>query len=179
VCRKDAGAQPAQSLGVCSMKTLNGRSGIGIVTACLLSFAGAQPAAAQRFATLEERAAGAQEVVVATARAVNAEWRTNRFGDRLVVSRVELEVVERLKGNSGRTVWMEIDGGTVDGMTLQVSSLPRIVPGERAIFFLDSADRGTFVPHLRGQGILFLDDHDVIRGSSLRLDEIRARVRGQ
>jgi hypothetical protein len=37
-------------------------------------------------ATLDERVAGAQRVVVATARSVVPEWRENSHGDRLIVS---------------------------------------------------------------------------------------------
>jgi hypothetical protein len=139
--------------------------------------AAAAPAYAQN-ATLEQRVAGADRVVVATVRNVAPEWRENKFGDRLIVSRIQLEVSETLKGDQASTVWMEMEGGTLDGFTLQVSTLPRLSTGERGVFMLDAAERGVHTPHLRGYGILPLDDHDVIRGTSLRLDEVRNRVRG-
>jgi len=120
---------------------------------------------------------GADAVVVATARSVTSEWRENRFGDRLIVSRVELEVDEALKGSPSRTMWLELEGGTLDGFTLSVSSLPSIRGGERAVFFLDQPSRGVSTLHLRGQGVLFLDDDDVVRGSSLRLNDIRVQAR--
>jgi hypothetical protein len=56
---------------------------------------------------------------------------------------------------------------------LRVSSLPTLTPGERAVFFLDRMSDGTFQPHLRGQGILKLDDQNFVKGTSLSLDEIR------
>ena len=47
--------------------------------------------------SLEERVSGADSVVVATARAVTAAWRENEHGDRLIVSRVLLEVDETIR----------------------------------------------------------------------------------
>jgi hypothetical protein len=149
------------------------------VAAILLVAATAGTGYGQRFATLEERVAGADEVVVATARSVRAEWRTNGFGDRLIVSRVELDVAEHLKGTGAGTLWMDLEGGTLDGLTLRVSSLPLIEAGERAVFFVNRVDGGAVVPYLRGQGILFLEPDNVVRGSTLRLDDIRNRVRAQ
>jgi hypothetical protein len=40
------------------------------------------------------------------------------------------------------------------------------------VFFLDGGN-GAYHAHLKGQGILKLDDQDVVRGTSLTLDEIR------
>jgi hypothetical protein len=132
-----------------------------------------------RFATLEERIGGAERVVVATARNVTPEWRENQYGDRLIVSRVQLEIAETLKGTGTETVWLDVEGGTLDGFTLRVSSLPLIQRGERAVFFLDAASRGVYTPYLRGQGILKLDENNIVRGTNLRLDEIRTRARAQ
>ena len=148
--------------------------------ACLVAGAGVGVASTGRFATLDERIAGAQKVVVASARSVDASWRENTFGDRLIVSRVLLNVEETLKGTpSNSPVWMDMEGGTLDGMTLRVSDLPELQPGERAVFFLDQGENGISTPHLRGQGILKLDNDDVVRGSSLRLDAIRTLARGR
>ena len=135
--------------------------------------------ASGRMATLAELAAGADRVVVATARSVTPEWRVNIHGDRIIVSRVQLEVAETLKGATDPTVAMEFDGGTLDGLTLQVSSQPLVQAGERAVFFLDAGDTGIFKPYLRGQGILMLDERDVVRGSQLQLGEIRSTVLGR
>lgn len=153
------------------------RKGIGLALG-MFFFMAASDAANAQVVTLEERAASAERVVVATVRSVTPEWRENRFGDRLIVSRIQLDVAETLKGAPTSAVLMEMEGGTLDGMTLQVSSLPRMSEGERGVFFLDSAERGVHTPHLRGYGILPLNTYDVVPGSSLRLDEIRNRVRG-
>ena len=122
---------------------------------------------------LAERIQGAETVVVATASSVNATWRENAFGDRLIVSRFVLHVEETLKGRAVSTVAMDLDGGTLDGFTLRISSLPTLAPGERAVFFLAAAGGGVYRSHLRGQGILKLDDQNLVKGSSLGLDEIR------
>lgn len=121
---------------------------------------------------LAERIQGAEVVVVATPSSVNASWRENTFGDRLIVSQYVLQVHETLKGRAAQAMSLDLDGGTLDGFTLRVSSLPTLVPGERAVFFLDRGN-GAYHAHLKGQGILKLDDQGVVRGSSLTLDEIR------
>jgi hypothetical protein len=130
-------------------------------------------------ATLEFRARGADSVVVATARSIAASWRENEHGDRLIVSRVQLEVSETLKGASTRTLWLDVDGGTLDGYTLRVSGLHMPEVGERGVYLLDRAANDVHVPHLRGLGILPLDEQDVVRGSNVHLNEIRTRVRAQ
>jgi len=143
------------------------------LAACVIASAGVLAASNGRIATLDERIAGAQKVVVASARSVDAGWRENTYGDRLIVSRVLLDVEETLKGSaSNGPIWMELEGGTLDGFTLHVSDLPDLRAGERAVFFLDGGN-GAYHAHLKGQGILKLDDQDVVRGSSLTLGEIR------
>ena len=135
-------------------------------------------ASESRSVPVAERIQGADTVVVATAASVNATWRENAFGDRLIVSRVVLHVEETLKGARTPTVSMDVEGGTLDGFTLRVSSLPALAPGERAVFFLKAAGGGVYRSHLQGQGILKLDDQDQVKGSSLRLDEIRRAAAG-
>lgn len=131
-----------------------------------------------QIATLDERINGAEEVVVATVKGVTPEWRENGHGDRLIVSRVQLAVDETLKGAAEPTVWLEVEGGTLDGFTLRVSSLPMMQVGERGVFFLDRGVGAVRRPHLKGQGILILDSAEFVRGSSLGLAEIRSHARG-
>jgi len=121
---------------------------------------------------LAERIQGAEVVVVATPTSVDPSWRENGLGDRLIVSRYVLQAHETLKGRRAQAMSLDLDGGTLDGMTLRVSSSPVLAPGERAVFFLDGGN-GAYHAHLKGQGILKLDDQDVVRGSSLTLGEIR------
>jgi hypothetical protein len=152
----------------------------GALVACVIASTAVGAASNGRIATLDERIAGAQRVVVASAKSIDARWRENTYGDRVIVSRVLLDVEETLKGSAaGNAIWMDLEGGTLDGFTLRVSDLPDLRPGERAVFFLDQGVNGVATPHLRGQGILKLDSDNVVAGSSLRLDAIRTFARGR
>lgn len=134
-------------------------------------------ASAQEVAVpLAERARGSERVVVGRVTTVNPVWRTNDFGDRLIVSIARVAVDETLKGTAQSTVEVEIEGGTIDGVTLHVSDLDPVAAGDRAVFYLKQTSRGRFVPHLRGQGLLKLDRSDRVRGSTLRLSDIRRAV---
>jgi hypothetical protein len=123
-----------------------------------------------------ERARGAAEIVVGRVTAVNPVWQVNEFGDRLIVSVVRVAVDETLKGAAQSAVDVEIEGGTIGGLTLHVSDEESFVPGDRAVFYLRRTTRGALVPHLRGQGTLKLDRNSRVPNSSLTLDEIRRTV---
>jgi hypothetical protein len=92
------------------------------------------------------------------------------------VSIVSVAVDETLKGPPQPSIQVEVEGGTIDDVTLRVSDLASFVPGDRAVFYLTRSPRGVFVPHLRGQGLLKLDRQDQVPGSSLTLAEIRRTV---
>jgi hypothetical protein len=126
--------------------------------------------------TIEERARGAKRVVVATVADTNARYERNEFGDEIIVTYAQLAVEEVLKGEPGGAT-LAIEGGTVDGITMRVSSLPSLSKGERGVFFLAPGRSGEFRPHLRGQGILKLKSDDRVPGSSLTLSEIRRSTR--
>jgi hypothetical protein len=106
---------------------------------------------------LADRARGAERVVVGRVAAVDPQWRVNEFGDRLIVSVARVAVEQTLKGQSQSTVDVEIEGGTIGDLTLRVSDLSPVAPGDRAVFYLERSRRGALVPHLRGQGMLKLD----------------------
>jgi len=145
--------------------------------AALLLCSTALFASGGRPATVPERIQGAERVVVATAARVQANWQQNVHGDMVIVSEILLEVEETLKGSPDRLVWLDLEGGTLGGITLRVSDLPEVAVGERGVFFLDRTDSANFAPHLRGQGILKLNSQNVVAGSSLRLDDIRRMAR--
>ena len=130
-----------------------------------------------RPASIEARTRGAHKVVVARARRVDAAWRTNIHGDRVIVSRVTLDVEESLKGQSPASISLEVPGGTIDGVTLRVSGMPAIHAEERGLFFLQEVTPGIHTPHLGGDGILMLDDANVAEGTTLRLQDLRRAVR--
>jgi hypothetical protein len=125
---------------------------------------------------LAERARGAERVVVGRVASVAPLWQVNEFGDRLIVSVVRVIVSETLKGQPLPTLDVEVEGGTIGELTLHVSDQTTFSPGERAVFYLKRNARGTFVPHLRGEGLLKLDAANRVSGSSLTLEQIRREV---
>jgi hypothetical protein len=137
-----------------------------------------QPVPGQQPVPIEERARGAERVVVATVADVSSRYERNEFGDELIVSRATLALEEVLKGTT-EPATLVYEGGTVDGITLHVSSLPALARGERAVFFMTRGKQGELRPHLRGQGILKLDRTNHVQGSSLTLDDVRRMSRGQ
>ena len=128
---------------------------------------------------LADRARGSERVVVGRVASVAAEWQTNDYGDRLIVSVVKVSVTETLKGEATSTVDVDVEGGTIGNLTLRVSDQMTFTPGERATFFIRRNARGRFVLHLRGQGSIKLDASNRVPGTSLTLDEIRREVTGR
>ena len=62
-----------------------------------------------------------------------------------------------MKGQPESALWLHIEGGTIGNLTLRVSDMPTLNPGDRAVFFTDPGPSGANVPHLRGFGISKLD----------------------
>lgn len=123
---------------------------------------------------LPDRVRGAERVVVAQVEDLHATYETNEYGDQLIVSHVRLRVEESLKGKPDASLEIDVVGGTVGDLTLEVSNLPRMNRGERAVFFLTTnRHSGRLVPYLWGQGILKLDAQNRVRGTSLDLTTIK------
>ncbi len=123
------------------------------------------------------QARGAKRIVVGRILDVQGQFQTNRFGDRLIVSNVLVEVSETLKGDREPLVRMAVEGGTVGDLTLKVSDLPAVHPGDRGVFFLDDGGSGIHVPHDRGRGVLKLTGADQVEGTPISLEEVRQQVR--
>jgi hypothetical protein len=151
---------------------------IGIAVGATIGLVYTTAAVAQEGAPvpLVERARGAEQIVVGQVASVSPVWRVNEFGDRLIVSVVHVAVDETLKGDSQSSVDVEVEGGTIGGLTLHVSDQQSFTPGDRVVFYLARSQRGAKVPHLRGQGALKLDRSNLVPNSSLTLDEIRRTV---
>jgi hypothetical protein len=122
-------------------------------------------------------ARGAGKVVVGRVVDVQPRFETNRFGDQLIVSHATVEVIETLKGPAQQSVRVAVEGGTVGGLTLEVSDMPTLVEGDEALLFLDSPAQGDDVPHDRGRGIVMFDPRGRVRGSATTLDALRDQVR--
>ena len=147
-----------------------------LLTIAVISTAPSLMASVIRPVPIQDRARGAERVIVAVVSDVTAQYERNAYGDELIVSHAALKVDEVIKGSGGDVV-LAVEGGTVNGVTLRVSDLPTLSVGERAVFFLTPGPRGEFTPHLRGQGILKLDSANRVAGSSLTLEQIRQLAR--
>lgn len=122
------------------------------------------------------RARGAGRIVVATVTDVETVAAQNEYGDQLIISRTTLMVEEALKGPSTPTVILDVEGGTLGDLTLEVSDLPLVRSGDRGVFFVRRSSLGRNIPHQRGHGILKLNGDDRVEDSSLTLEEIRQDV---
>jgi len=161
---------------VIEMPTASRVSIVAYLCCCLLGSGLAAGANQATPVPLAERARGAERVVVGRVASVAPVWQVNEFGDRLIVSVVRVVVNETLKGQVVPALDVELEGGTIGELTLHVSDQTSLAPGDRAVFYLKRTVRGTFVPHLRGLGLLKLDASDRISGTSLSLEEIRREV---
>ena len=143
----------------------------------LASLAGAQSVDTPVNVPPGERARGAERVVVGHVETVTPVWRTNDFGDRLIVSVVHVAVEETLKGTVQPAVDVEVEGGTIGTVTLRVSDLDVFAPGDRAVFYLARNRRGGLVPHRRGLGLQKFDRAGRMRGSNQTLEDVRREIR--
>ena len=124
----------------------------GLVTA-LLGVVALSPATIQAQhpdVPLPERARGAERVVVGRVSSIAPQWRENEFAIA-DCSVVRVAVDETLKGAASQSMDVEVEGGTIGPLTLRVSDLDALEPGDRAVFYVRRDRRGAFVPHLRGR----------------------------
>jgi len=124
-----------------------------------------------------ERAKGATKVILATVTDVQSAFGENDYGDRLILSQVTLRADETMKGPHEGTVVVTLEGGTVDDLTLDVSDMPKMEKGQRAVLFLTSSAGGRLVPYGRGSGVMDVDADGRITGTGLTVDDIRAAVK--
>lgn len=123
------------------------------------------------------RAKGAQQVVVATIVDVKAAFDVSADGDQLIVSRALLQVSETMKGAHAAALEVEVEGGTIGDLTLDVSDMPTVERGQRAVLFLNRTSSGSRTLHGRGLGFLKLDQNDRVEGTDLTVGDIRRAVR--
>jgi hypothetical protein len=86
--------------------------------------------------TFEELADRADLVFVGKVAGSRAEWRSSGT-KRVILSLIEFELEEVLKGSAGTSVTLQFLGGTVGDVTLEVASVPRFNPGERVLLFVE------------------------------------------
>ena len=75
---------------------------------------------------LIEEVADADRVTHGRVRRVRPRWVENEFGDRIIVTDVDLTIIEHIKGPKNTLVTLEVVGGTIDGLTM-TSSLQDLV----------------------------------------------------
>ena len=121
----------------------------------------------------------APHAVVGHVTKVESQFGTNAFGDHLIFSRVSIAAEEVLKGHVPSALQVTIEGGTVGDVTLEVSDVPSLHPGDRAVFLLTSGVDGTISPFDRGRGIMPLDQNERVKGQALSLEQIRRMCAGQ
>lgn len=111
--------------------------------------------------------------IVGTVSDTRASRRRSSFGDEIIVTTAIVRVGEILRGQSEAWVPLEVEGGTLDGLTMAVSDAPLLNRGDRAVFLIDRLRDGRFVLHRRGSGILPLRSDDHIADSALTLADVR------
>jgi hypothetical protein len=141
-----------------------------VVAGAALVHAGGPKASHQ--AELKSRMKGAERAFVGRVTRMSPYMKRTDRGDVLIVSHVEMAVEEALKGQESGTAQMEIEGGTLNGVTMEVSDMPQMRPGLRAVVMLKQNMRGEMVPHQRGAGVLELEQEHV-KNSDLWLDDVR------
>ncbi len=122
------------------------------------------------------RARGAERVVVGTVDRVVPMAVQNQHGDQLIVSRTTVVVEEVLQGSPTQTLTVDIEGGTLGDLTLEVSDMPTMKQGDRGVFFVKRSAGGSHVLHRRGEGLLRLRQDEVVDRPGLTLDSIRRQL---
>jgi hypothetical protein len=122
---------------------------------------------------LARRLRSADRAVVATVQSVEPRLVRNRHGDVLIVSKLWLGVSEVVRGSSISSVSVDVEGGTLGGMTMRVSDLPEMKPGARALFLLGQLPDGSARLVNRGESILGIGPDDRLPGTDLSLRDVR------
>lgn len=82
-------------------------------------------------------------IVRATVKSVTSEWRENpdKPAERYIGSRVELEVIEVIKGKPPVPLVLDLVGGRVGDKELTVQGAPKFIPGQETILFVKGNGR--------------------------------------
>jgi len=90
--------------------------------------------------TFQQLVAQAEFIVRAEVRALRCE-ETVHDGQRVIHTYVTLGVLRSLKGNAPDVMELRLLGGTVNGQTLEVAGVPKFVPGEKCLLFIENNGR--------------------------------------
>jgi hypothetical protein len=107
----------------------------------VLLFSLAASATTMLRADLPELAQTSDAIIHGTVRRVESRW----SGDgRRIVTDVEIQVTEALKGEAGGTVLVSQPGGRVGDIGQRVSGLASFTPGEEVVVFLERRGKQAF-----------------------------------
>lgn len=122
---------------------------------------------------LATRLRGASRTVVGSvARTESRLVRTQR-GDEIIVTRTWIRVEEALKGRLEPMVAVDVEGGTVNGISMRASDITPLAVGERAVVLLEPTAEGGWRPHRRGLGLLRLTPDNQVRELGVSLATVR------
>jgi hypothetical protein len=157
----------------CARAALSIGAGLAFVTAMHTPVAADPPTDA-----LHTELQRAKFTVVGTVTETRPSRRRSSWGDVIIVTTAILHTDEALRGSPPSWVPLELEGGTIDGVTMEASHTPLLKRGDRAVFLVDQLSDGRFVAHGRGAGVLRLRSDDRIEDSALTLNDVR-RLAGE
>lgn len=153
----------------CARATLS----IGGVLLFAVIVAGPVTSAQSSRAELQAALKQAKFAFVGTITETRASRRRSTWGDDIIVTTAIVRTDETLRGTPPSWTALELEGGTVNGVTMEASDTPLTRRGERAVFLVDQLPDGRFVAHGRRRGILKLRLDDRVVDSELTLNEMR------
>ena len=138
---------------------------------CVAGTAGT--AAAQPSDDVAATVKAAPHVAVGRVTAVQAQFATNRFGDRLIVSRLTVATNQVLKGTVPAAFDLVVEGGTVGDLTLTVSDVPMLRAGDQAVFLPLGRRKGPQLRALRSRARTApVGRGQRVKGTGVALDQI-------
>lgn len=108
---------------------------LAALAAALVSLAHATTVIAPDF---DKMVGSADYIVRAVVKSVTPEWRDNpkRPGQRYIASRVELDVREVIKGTPPQPLVLDLVGGRIGDVELEIDGAPKFAPGEESVLFI-------------------------------------------
>jgi hypothetical protein len=150
------------------------RAALSIVGALLIGMTIApRPRAQGASAELTKALKQAKFAIVGTITETRASRRRSSWGDDIIVTTAIVHTDETLRGAAPSWTPLELEGGTLNGVTMEASETPLTTRGERAVFLVDQLPDGRFVAHGRRAGILKLRADDRVEDSALTLSDVR------
>jgi hypothetical protein len=112
------------------------RLAFALALGCAFLFSPSARATTVLTPSFDELVAEAELIFTGRVTAQHAEWR-QVGGKRSIVTLVIFEVLDVLKGKSGRTIELQFLGGRIGDAELRVDLMPKFVIGDRAVLFVE------------------------------------------